>query len=773
VTNLSHFSPFFSKQALHNERHGFPSAAVRLLLCFLVLVCLTSVSSAQISVDPINIVVSEAAGSEGFAVSVPGGVEWTLTVLPGINTPDVSWITVTSATTQTGSGSVTFDYTENTSLFPRTALFYARRTDTNEEAELRFVQDVPESEATVDPTSITIDGFGGDRSISVTVGPQVPWLATTNQSWIQILTGATTGSGTLNVKILPNFTGNPRNGIITVLNATITVVQDFEDVTFTVGGGGSANFPFEGGQGSVPVTVNNPLAPWEASSNDAFITITNAGSYTGTATVTYSVALNPDESPRTGTMTIAGQTFTVNQEANPGEPPGELSSTLNNLSFLFIPDRTSTTTREITVSSTGDPLNFTVQILDAPWLSVDQNSATTPASLVFNATASQLAVGNYSGSVRLTPSGGGAALVIPVSLEVRSAVDPLPLLNANPRSLYFNRISGAPPPPPQRIRLGNPGAVLNPQVEVAPQVWLNVQFVNDAQGPSVVASIRNVNLLPGIYETSIKVKSGTSAFAELEIPVRHVVLLSGGSGPSINSGGVVNGATFRAGGAPGTWISIFGSNLANAIQGWNPSTVPGSMLPTQLAGAEVFISGVRAPISFASPSQVNALVPNVPERGWVPVEVRVNNQPTEGGFIYLRDADPAFFVYSPQGGIFPAAQHPDAVAVGPANLFPGGPPSRPAAPVGTIVLYGTGFGETLPAVDPGTFFQGAAPLLKPEDVRVRVGNLNAQIQFVGLVAPGLYQINVVLPGLVEGDYFLNSVIRGLTTQPGLVMLIRN
>ena len=50
-------------------------------------------------------------------------------------------------------------------------------------------------------------------------------------------------------------------------------------------------------------------------SNAGFITITSATSGTGNGTVNYSVAANPTAGVRSGTITIAGQTFTVNQLA--------------------------------------------------------------------------------------------------------------------------------------------------------------------------------------------------------------------------------------------------------------------------------------------------------------------------------------------------------------------------------------------------------------------------------------------------------------------------
>ncbi len=73
----------------------------------------------------------------------------------------------------------------------------------------------------------------------------------------------------------------------------------------------SADFPASGGTGSVDVTTQSGCA-WTATSNDSWIHITSGSSSTGSGTVNYSVDENTG-SARTGTMTIAGQTFTVIQ----------------------------------------------------------------------------------------------------------------------------------------------------------------------------------------------------------------------------------------------------------------------------------------------------------------------------------------------------------------------------------------------------------------------------------------------------------------------------
>jgi hypothetical protein len=76
------------------------------------------------------------------------------------------------------------------------------------------------------------------------------------------------------------------------------------------------------GPGGASATVG-VLAPggcaWTASSNAAWLTIDSGSSGSGDGTVGYSFAANPGSTGRSGTLTIAGQTFTVTQAATP--PP--------------------------------------------------------------------------------------------------------------------------------------------------------------------------------------------------------------------------------------------------------------------------------------------------------------------------------------------------------------------------------------------------------------------------------------------------------------------
>src|SRR5215469_6921471 len=75
---------------------------------------------------------------------------------------------------------------------------------------------------------------------------------------------------------------------------------------------GNSSVPSGGGPYQVTVTAGTSCG-WTATSNAAWITITAGSSGTGNGTVSYTVAANNSSSSQIGTMTIAGQTFTVTE----------------------------------------------------------------------------------------------------------------------------------------------------------------------------------------------------------------------------------------------------------------------------------------------------------------------------------------------------------------------------------------------------------------------------------------------------------------------------
>ena len=75
--------------------------------------------------------------------------------------------------------------------------------------------------------------------------------------------------------------------------------------------------------------------------------------------------------------------------------------------------------------------------------------------------------------------------------------------------------------------------------------------------------------------------------------------------PQFSSSGVVNAASYAQPITPGSLVSIFGTNLANA-------TASASQLPltTELSGTSVTVNGVKAPLLFVSPEQINLETPS-------------------------------------------------------------------------------------------------------------------------------------------------------------------
>jgi len=107
----------------------------------------------------------------------------------------------------------------------------------------------------------------------------------------------------------------------------------------------SQTYTSAGGAASVSVSTQTGC-PWTAVSNAPWITITGGGSGAGGGSANYSVAANSVTTPRSATMTIAGLTFTVNQQAAP-LPVIQLTSSTFSVSEAL--DQIS-----ISLSRTGD-----------------------------------------------------------------------------------------------------------------------------------------------------------------------------------------------------------------------------------------------------------------------------------------------------------------------------------------------------------------------------------------------------------------------------------
>ena len=234
--------------------------------------------------------------------------------------------------------------------------------------------------------------------------------------------------------------------------------------------------------------------------------------------------------------------------------------------------------------------------------------------------------------------------------------------------------------------------------------------------------------------------------------------------PAINTNGVTNGGSFLPGIASGSWITIKGTNLSTTTRTWAQADFKGNTLPLSLDGVGVTVNNKDAPVYFISPTQINAMAPSDTAIGSVAVTVatsRGTSPPVSG---VLQSVAPGWFAFTQQGGVYPAAVHLNGTYMGPTTLFGTAAVATPAQPSERILLFGTGFGQTNPAVDPLTIFSAAAPLATPNDLRITVGGQTAIVEFAGLVSNGEYQFNIIVPNVPDGEQNLIATIGGLQTQ---------
>src|SRR4029453_15268932 len=190
-----------------------------------------------------------------------------------------------------------------------------------------------------------------------------------------------------------------------------------------------------------------------------------------------------------------------------------------------------------------------------------------------------------------------------------------------------------------------------------------------------------------------------------------------------------------------------------------------------LDGRGVTINGKPAAVAFISPTQINVLAPDDTATGLVPVQVKNSLLTGDIALALQQTASPALFQLSAGSSLYAAGIHADGSYLAGPALTQSGIPGRPARPGEIISLFGTGFGVTQPRIPATAPVTSALPIARLEDLRVRIGGLDATIVYAGLISPGVYQFNVVVPQLEDGDKPVVAEFRGLLTRLDLVLTV--
>jgi uncharacterized protein (TIGR03437 family) len=325
-------------------------------------------------------------------------------------------------------------------------------------------------------------------------------------------------------------------------------------------------------------------------------------------------------------------------------------------------------------------------------------------------------------------------------------------------------------PVSRSLQISNPGLPLT-YTAAATSIdnWLSVT-PDRGQTPANLTIIVNAAAMAiGGYQGAINFSVPGAARVQ-SLPVNLTV-----KPPSLTAtlaeNGVVNAASFVSEIASGCWFTIFGSGLSVSTRIWNASDFVGDRMPISLDGIGVTVNDRPAAVQFISVGQINAQAPDDLATGLVTVRITSPRGLIATGKVVLRTTAPGFFTFQNGNRRFAAAVHLDGVTVANPDLLPGNT-VRPAKPGETILLFGTGFGPTNPVVESGRLFAGATPLANPEALSVELGGVPMAIQFAGLSAAGVYQFNVSVPALPDGDHELTARVAGASTQPRVLVCVR-
>ncbi len=233
------------------------------------------------------------------------------------------------------------------------------------------------------------------------------------------------------------------------------------------------------------------------------------------------------------------------------------------------------------------------------------------------------------------------------------------------------------------------------------------------------------------------------------------LMVNPGGRPAITAGGVITAGSFGASKVigPGTWIEIYGSNLSSSSRSWTGNDFIGAQAPTSLDGVSVTIGGKSAYLMYIAPGQVDALVPDDVAPGQTTITVTNGAVTSDPYTIIVQSPDPGLLastVFLVNGKQYAAAMHSDGSFVGPSATIPG-VYAWPAAPGETIVLYGIGFGPVIPSTPAGLIASQATSMV--DQLQVTIGGVPATVSYKGMAGGfvGLYQFNVVVPGIPDND----------------------
>lgn len=275
--------------------------------------------SATMSADP---------GTGSVVMTTAGTCSWTAS-------SSASWLTLTSATSGSGSTTITYSVTKNSGASRTAHITIADKTYTVTQRGCTYA---------LTPAGESVDSGGGTVTVTVATDSTCPWTAVSQASWITVGTAsATSGNGTVTLTVAAT-SGPERTGTVTIGGTLFSVSQlsgctlSFDPLYPYVQGGG--------GSGSVAVTASSSECTWSVTTPNSWITITSGTTGSGSGTITYTVAPNYG-SGRDGELRINGRRYDIRQAAG-------------SANFMATAAATSTTTVTVSWAGVGGATSYQV-----------------------------------------------------------------------------------------------------------------------------------------------------------------------------------------------------------------------------------------------------------------------------------------------------------------------------------------------------------------------------------------------------------------------------
>jgi uncharacterized protein (TIGR03437 family) len=404
---------------------------------------------------------------------------------------------------------------------------------------------------------------------------------------------------------------------------------------------------------------------------------------------------------------------------------------------------------------TASPVNTTVS--NSPWLSVGVDGlGTFLFNVPYKVTASAapgMGAGDYNGSIALT---GSSFSPDNKTLNVVLHVTTQPILNTTSISVQLNIAAGA-KKQTTFVGVSNGGqgtlSISNVTATTASGgSWLSAQSASGGTLISIVAD--PTGLSPNTYQGTVTIASNA---ANSSVAISVQLLVEPQTAPVVFAGGVVNNGTFAGAEAlaQGDIVAVFGDQFTAG----DATGAPGLPLQTSIAGTQVLVNGVPAPVYFISAGQVNFQIPYEATTGPGTVSVSRNGQQGNQAFVNITDRAPRFLLLPGNYAIMTTGA--GALTGIPANPVKGGD---------VVVIYTIGLGPTSPAVASGVASPGS-PLAVVPTTKACYGFSTpfgaapcTDVGFAGLTPGfvGLYQVNTTIPaGLASGNVPFTFTVNGV------------